>query len=266
MARDAKVAGSEFLREVLVLLPAEQRGAIETVLADPAAAAALTRIGEGTLRQSEYDRLADGARKVETDAKALLDSNTAWFADQKANLTELDQIRARLAAGEIIARPGDGTVTPPAKLPDNLVTKDMIAKEFDQFSRDAAGFVSDMNRLSLQHYIDFKEVLDDRALMADPRISKIGLNGVYNEVYKEKLTAKSAAATKAAEDAIRLDERNKVMAAQNGQHIPYPTRGNETSTLDGLEAAPGKPVVGKTAEEMASEYTRLGAARTGASA
>jgi len=266
MARDAKVAGSEFLREALVLLPAEKRGPIEALLTDADAAAALTRIGEGTFRQSEYDRLANEAGKVKADAAALLDANTKWFNDQKANLTELDQIRARLNAGEVLAKPGEADPNAPVvKIPDNLVTREQYAKDIDQLERGAVGFMDDLTDLKLQHYRDFNEVLDTRALLADARIQKLGLKGVYGEVYREKLTAKSAAATKAAEDAIRLDERTKVLKEANGTQIPYAIRGNEPSTLDGLEAAPTKPVVGKSADELASEYARLGASRAGAS-
>lgn len=263
MAKDARLAGSEFLRETLTLLPAEKRPALEALLSDADAAAALTRLGEGTLRQSDYDRQMNEAKAAKQTADQLYESNTNWFNEQKANLTELDKLRGQLAAGELKPATGDGTGTPnpnPPKPPDGL-TREQFAAEIDKLERGAVGFMDELTDLKLQHYRDFNEVLDARALLADKRIQQIGIKGVYQEVHREKLTARSAAATAAAEEAIRKDEREKLLKAANGQHIPYSVRGNEPSTLDGLEAAAGKPVAAPSVDDMTAEYARLGAAR-----
>lgn len=261
MAKDPKLAGSEFLRETLALLPAEKRAPLEALLADADAAAALTKIGEGALRQSDYDRQMDTARTAQTRADALYESNTAWFTEHKAALTELDSLRTRLAAVEV---PDPNAVPAAAKLPDNVLTREQFNGEIDKLERGAVGFMDELTDLKFQHYRDFNEVLDTRTLLADKRVQQIGLKGVYQETYKEKLTAKSTAAQTARDEAIRKDAVLAYQREQAGSHAPYPVRGNEPSTLDGLEAAAGKPVVGKSADEMVSEYARLGAARAGA--
>jgi autotransporter translocation and assembly factor TamB len=112
----------------------------------------------------------------------------------------------------------------------------------------------------MEHYAQFGKVLDANLLLKDKRVQQLGIRGVYQDVFKEDLAAKAKAAEDAKIEVIRKEERDKIRAEMANAQAPYPVTGNEPSTLDALEAArAGTQVpVGKTVEQMAGEYVRLG--------
>jgi hypothetical protein len=148
--------------------------------------------------------------------------------------------------------------------PTKVVTPESLAQTIAETERGAVAFFTDLNALSLQHFQQFGEILDTTKLITDKRVQQIGLRGVYAEVHKAQLDDRAAKQAKAAEDTIRADERTKVLAAQASQHHPYPVRGNEPSSLDGIEAQrTGQAPTTKSVDDLVNEYARLSASRVG---
>lgn len=260
MAVDAKTRALQVLAD---LYPDQTaRDAAVAGLGD----AGLQKLGENVLRRDDHSREMNelgSARTAlaakEAEAQALYDSNKAWFDQKQAELAELDQLRQRVAGGQ---------PTPPVKEPTtpDVMTKDLFEKAMADTERGAVAFMTDLNRLSLEHFQRFGEILDTETLLRNPKVQQVGLRGIYGEVFKPRLDELAAKARQEAEDKIRLDERTKVLQAQASQHHPYPVRGNEPSTLDALERAadPARPAA-KTVDDMVNEYARLTASRTGLS-
>lgn len=256
MAADAKTRGLQVL---------------ETLYPDPTVRAArqeelgeagLTTLGNNVLRQDEFSRSMNdlgGQRTAltakEAEAQAIYESNKAWYDSHKDALAELDRLRA---AGRTT---DTGDPIPPVKPDPKYITVEQLAET----ERGAVAFFNDLNTLSMRHFQQFGEVLDTQSLLTDKRVQQIGVLGVYRDVHKAQIDARDAKLKQEAEDKIRLDERTKVLAANASQHHPYPVRGNEPSTLDRFEQPASQAPVAKTVDEMATEYARLSAARTGVS-
>lgn len=242
--KDAYLAG------VLALLPEAERGKAET---------RLTELEEGELRQKDYSTKVAEARAAQERFDKLYGENTTWFEERRADLAELDTLRAKVA--ELAANPKA------ADLPKDLVTKKDLDLFTDTLERGAVGFIAQANVLALEHYKAFGEVLDITDLMADKRIQQIGLKGVYADKFAPQLKAKVDAAQTARDAAIREEgaklERERLASAQH----PYPVVGNEPSALDAIEAArTGKQPEVKSVDAMASEYARLSGVRAGVGA
>lgn len=256
MAVDAKTRGLQVL-ETLYPDPTVRQARAEEL-----GEAGIATLGNHVLRQDDYSRQANeltaqrtAAQTAEEQAKALYEQNKAWFDQKQKDLQELDQLRQRVSTG---------VVTPPVADPADpkLVTAEDLAKTLAETERGAVAFFNDLNRLSLEHYQRFGEILDTEALLTDKRVQQLGLRGVYTERYKPQLDALVEKQRKEAEDKIRADERTKVLAERASTQHPYPVRGNEPSTLDALER-PGQAPQAKTVDDMAAEYVRLTAQRTG---
>jgi hypothetical protein len=243
-----------FLAGVLASMPEADRAKAE---------ARLIELEEGGLRQADYSKVVAEARAAKTEADDLLARNQAWFTEREAALKEVDTLRARVAAG---GDPKPVVGDQGFKLPEGLITKDELTKILDATERGAVGFISEANVLSLKHYKDFGEVLNITELMMDPSVQKIGLKGVYEQKFKEQITAKAKAADDARAEAFRVEGEQRALQRMQQQRGPgYPVVGNEPSSLDALEAAratDGKVQV-KSLDDMASEYARLNASRMG---
>lgn len=256
MAVDAKTRGLQVLAE---LYPdSTVRAARETELGD----AGLTALGNGVLRREDHSREMNelgsaktAAAAAEAAAQALYESNKTWWDQKQTEIQELDRLRA---AGKT------GVVDP--TLATKPEPKYITAEQLAETERGAVAFFNDLNTLSMRHFQQFGEVLDTQALLSDKRVQQIGILGVYNDKHKPQLDARAAKIAQDAEDKIRLDERTKVLAATASQHHPYPVRGNEPSTLDRFERPSDQAPVAKTVDDMANEYARLSAVRTGSPA
>lgn len=251
---------------------------LETLYPDPTVRAArqeelgetgLMTLGNNVLRQDEFSRSMNevaGQRTAlttaEQAAKDLYEQNKAWFEQKQADLQELDRLRAQVAGG------GGGNPNPnPNPNPDpKVVTAESLAQTLAATEQGAVAFMDELTDLKLQHFQQFGEVLDTKRLLTDKRVQQLGLRGVYSEVHKAQLAERDEKIRKDAEEKIRADERQKVLQAQASTHHPYPTRGNEPSTLDRFEQPAGQAPAVRTVDEMAAEYARLSAARTGAPA
>jgi len=244
-----------FLAGILATVPEADRGKAE---------ARLEALEAGELKQSDYSRLANEANAAKQKFDDLYTKNTEWYTQRQTDLAELDDLRAKVAAGIV----GDPAVKPVVVVPPDVITKKVFEETLAATERGAVGFIAEANGLTMKHFQQFGEILNINDLLTDPRVQQIGLQGVYADKFKDQIKAKADAAETARQDAIRKDERTKVLAEVAGQHHPYPVVGNESSSLDAIEAAArsgDSKVVVKSLDDMAAEYARLNATRAGAS-
>jgi hypothetical protein len=258
----ASEAGKSFLAGVLARLPEALRAQAEATFAAAEAESALEVLGTGALAQPEINRRFDEIKKKETELDAWHGQLTEWFEQKKTDLAELDALRAKPAPTPEL-RP-NGQPTPNGHVdPSRFISREDFDKTLAAQERGALAFFDQLNQLSLRHFKDFGEVLNTTPLLTDRRLAQLGLEGIYQELHKEQLEARAKAAREAEVEKIRQEERTKLQAELAGQHHPYPVRGNEPSTLDGIEAqVAGKPPQAKTIDDMVAEYARLSAART----
>ncbi len=264
----ASEAGKSFLAGVLAKLPESQRAQAEAVFAAAEAESALEVLGTGALAQPEINRRFDDLKKKETELDGWHAQLTEWFEQKKTDLTELDALRGSRADASASAngRSASGQATNGHQSgldASKFISREDFEKTLGDTERGALTFFNELNRLSFRHFQTFGEVLDTTPLLQDRRLRDLGLDGVYKDLHKDQLAQKAEAARLAEIEKIRGEERTKLQAELAATHHPYPVRGNEPSTLDGIEAAQaGKQPQAKTIDDMVAEYTRLSAART----
>lgn len=219
-------------------------------------------IGDGTLAQSEFSRLADDLR---TKQEALAQQQAAVAAEQERlngiHTSQLDWFEANQAALEEYKRlKASGTPSPTPTPSPTVGLTDAEYQERQAAERAAfLGFQRDENALLRRHFATFGEILDLDPLLHHPQIREQGLLGVYTLVHKDRLDQHAAATAKAAEEKIRAEERAKVLAEQASMPYPTPTGVGSGSPLDALSGSGPSPVV----DAAVAEYQRLQQARLG---
>lgn len=233
------------------------------------------QLKDGVAGQSEIDRQLQALRtqtgELDQRTTDLTTRETAlekWHGELAGWRTQnLELVELGATAKKAGWKPGTPATTPPAPgvptpaAPENVVTTDQFREHTTNMEQAFLGFQAAQNQLMREHHTMFKEILDITPLLSHPRIREIGLAAVYQDVHKDRLAAHQAATVKTAEDAIRADERKKVLEAQ--AQMPYPVAGSvgSGSPLDAIgNAAAAKDVVGAAA----SHYTRLQAERPSA--
>ncbi len=247
-----------FLAGVLATVPEADRAKAE---------ARLIELEDGGLRQADYSRVSAEAQAIKKQADDLYAQNLQWFTEHEAALKEVDALRARVASGDPnpVPRP---TPTPTVPNPD-LMTKKEIQDLFEVTERGAVGFIAEANALTLRHFKEFGDILNITDLLTDPRVQKIGIQGVYQDKFKEQITAKAKAADDARAEAFREEGRKaerERLAASRGPG--YPVMGNEASSLDALEASrtAGEKALKPVSDDyLVQEYARLSSTRGGSS-
>lgn len=253
-------AGKTFLQGILAKItdPA-QKAAAESLLGN---ADFVTAIGDGVAGQSEIDRQLQTLRtqKEELDARAAdLTTQQEQLEAWHAGLTDwYTKHKDAIASG---AQPRTPTPTPtPGKVPEGVVTTEQFTEAMRNTQSAFLGFERDRQRITAEHFKKFGEIVDLEPLLVHPKIGELGLTGVYEQVHKDRLEQWKTADDKRKEDAIRLDERQKVTAAQAQMPYPTPTGAGSGSPLDALTPAGPGPVV----DAAVQEYNRLQAERAGA--
>jgi hypothetical protein len=252
---DSKTVGREFLAGVLAKIadPAA-RAQAETVFNQ--AEDAVAELGAGVLRQQDYSRHMDALKTKETEVTSWHSQLTDWYAQQQERVNQAlaDAEAAKAAAG---IRPTPTPAPSPSPTPAAVgLTKEDVKKELDSFGTLALGVIAVTNRLSASHMKEFGEVLDLQPLLVHPKAQEIGLDGVYREVFKEKLDAKA----KAAEDARVAQIREEAIAEYRSKHpnLPYPVSPHvQPSTLDAIEAGQAVDASKYTADAAAALYEQL---------
>ena len=236
-----KDTGSTFLAGILAKLSPEDRQKGEEVLAQLTSlgdGSVLGAIGDGVLAQGEFSRQMNELRERTTAVEAertrleevaqqqqyTYEAQTAWFEEKQADLQELDRLRKAGGSG---GGNGNGNGNPNPRPSDPQVPKGLTGEDLEAFRRDITsaflGYDQDKNDLIRTHFAAFGTIPDFNQLMQHPKIRELGLKGVYQIVHKDQLDAHVKAEERKREDAIRADERGKIMAQQVS--MPYPLAG-----------------------------------------
>lgn len=266
MAKGA-AAGSAFLTGVLGTLSAEDRAKGEAALQTLQAlggGAVVAAIGDGTLAQTEFSRLTNDL----TEQRTALETLEQQLADRDAALTKYHGELTEWYAGnkELLDAGKKAKVTPnptPTPIPPAGLTAEQLDERIRIEQAGFLGFQRDQNQLEREHFGRFNEFLDLDALLKHPEIRNVGLKGVYDLVYKDRLTEHATATQKAHDDKLRAE--GAAAERERNAQMPYvtPTGAGSGSPLDALtgERAPDGLV-----DQAAAHYARLQAERNGARA
>lgn len=221
----ATEAGAAFLKDVLALIPEEQRAAAEEVLTGTPAV--LEKIGAGVLRQEDYSRVRD--------------QQTKWWEETQP-LVELGQ-KAK-AAGFDPSKPA----TPPA-LPDDVVRR----ADLEQREGLILPLIGTLSGLAVQHYAEFGEPLDIMAIINNPEAVKKGVPAFY----AESVATRRAEKAKAAEEK-RINEKADEIVRERLSKMGNPNfpvqQGEDYSPLAALAPAQSK---GADVGELVDTYNQL---------
>jgi hypothetical protein len=225
----AKDTGLTFLEQVLAHVPADKQAAVREALAT--SDAALTELGAATMRQSDYSRGMDTLKEQQAATAAWKEQLDGWFATNQA----------RLAATESATpnpNPAAPAITTPAFDASKYISREDVATALAEKENQFVNALAYTSTLAARHLFTFQEPLDLPALMKNPEISSLGIDGVYQKVYAERLAAKAKEADDKAFDAryqARLAEERKA-----NPQMPYPVFGQpnrEPTPLDAIEAS-----------------------------
>lgn len=232
--------GQEFLAGVLEKLPEGIRAQAQAAFSAPEAQSAIEVIADGVLRQQDYSRRQDALSTQATQLNAWADQLDAWKTATEASLA------ARAASiGATAPAAGGGTprtpTTPtPAAPATGLAADDvrqLVGEEFGRREVYIARFVSESTKLATDHLRQFGEVLDVQALIGDPQIAELGLEGVYRKQHAEKIQAAAAQRESKAREALKQELRAEVVREMGaGATVPYPV--GDGSPLDALGQTP----------------------------
>lgn len=247
-------AGKAYLQQILDKLPTpEARAQAESVFNDAAAAAAVSVLGEGVLRQQDYSRHLDQVRADQQRATDLYNQNKAWFDANQADLQSLPQLLAENDRLKAEGRtPASPAAPPSAPAHDGAVKLD----DLQAIIRESLGLHAVIPTLLLAHQQRFGEVLGEDqmiGLIQQAQTSNRSLKQQYAITFAEKIAAKDAEA-RAAEIAKYKLEGVQEFQRANPQ-MPYPVRPTGSSPLDAIKS-PIDPA-SLTPDALAAEYNAL---------
>jgi len=253
-------SGQQIIQSVLQLIPEAQRSLVEGALNEASTQAAVADLlGEGVLRQSDYSRQLDEARRVKQEAEVWHRNLESWYGEQKSKLAEYDALKAA-------AEGGNGGHVPPAepKLPDNLLTTDDFRKQLASRDAEWAGFLAVHNQLSFKHFQQFGEPLDVAAVMKEAQQHGVAFDQAYSRVYSEKIQAFEHQKAQQGEAELRKKIEAEVRQ-QFAAKPPYPTphASPGASPIDHLAhgAQPNGTPADFSVDRAVAEYQALVAAR-----
>lgn len=257
---DLLAEGNAVLDTFFSKLPEGVRDTVKAAVT--AAPDAVKAIGEMAMSRSDYSRSKDQlAQEQAANGKFRGDLQT-WYDANKANL-DLGVKAKELGWDPTKALTDDahrdGAGPRSTDLPADVVRKDDLVKFVNEREAGAAAFFGLLNDLSFDHFQQFGERLDTTALMRDPRIEKLGLDGVYKAQHGARIEQRQKDLREKDFDA----EVNKRLAARlaSSRPVDATAAGSDFSPLDALEpqTATGKPGL---VEDAVAEYHRLAALHT----
>lgn len=259
--------GKSFWQGVLgKITDPEQKAAAEKLLGN---ATLMTELGNGVEGQSEIDRQLQKLRTQEEELTARVteldqreEGLRTWHTDlsawREANKAAIERgMKARSADGNGDGKPGmkPGETPPPAGLTEEQFKEHMVGER-----AAFLGFERDRQRLTREHFERFKEIVDIDPLLQHPKITEVGLLGVYELVHKDRLDKFKTDAQKAHDDSVAAEAVRKHQEAQAQMPYPPPTGAGSGSPLDALTTGAKDSVV----DAATQHYNRLQAERVGA--
>lgn len=212
----------EFLDGVLAKVPEEQREAVRTAMSVDAI---LADIGNGVLRQDEFSRSMDELNRT-------VEAHTQWYERNKPIVDRANAIMERHPEGDSLI--DDDPALDPGKerkvADPNALTKEQFDKALGETlatrEQGAMLFMAKLSDLQARHYSAFGKFLDTSALVTNPDLYKVGLDGLYEQTYRDDYAKKAQAeldAKLAAAKEAGKQEGITEMQAKLAQTGPYPT-------------------------------------------
>ncbi len=187
-------------------------------------------VASHVLRQEDYSRSMNEGAEATTKKQGELDALVASLQGERGRLDEWWKVNEPVLKEAKLLKdagkwPGSPTPTPvptvvdplkPAPTPTPVLvdanrplTQADLDARLKQFGEEALPIMSMIPKLSLEHFKTFEEVLDVDTLTKHPKLPELGLMGVYQEVYKEKLDKIVADAETAKIDAAKDEGRKE---------------------------------------------------------
>ncbi len=229
---------------------------VEFLTDDESPEEAAAQIADGTLRQDEFSRnLDEGRGKLTAKEKEVSDALEAigkerkdvwgWYDTAKKNLDHYDQLvrdgKIEALTKGTVTKPGDKVVTAGTPQTNGTgISQEDLDKKMQEFAGEAVPVMAVMSHLGMRHYKDFGEILSPKAmteLTQHADVSRLGLEGVYNLVHKDRYDTKAKEADDERIEAIKAEAHKAGMAEQAKAVGPgYPVGGASEAALPDLFA------------------------------
>jgi hypothetical protein len=214
-------AAKTFLEGIVAKLPADKQQAFrdQFMVED----AVLSAVGDGVMARSDYSAQT---QQLKRDRDAL----DAYYAENSPKVERANKLLERFPDGVIPDDFGTEPPPPPAAKPVDVaaieqVVLGKVGKRVEDSERGAAAFMAKLTDMSNKHFATFGEHLNTSEMVNDPRVYEVGLDGLYQEKFRDKYQAKADAELNAKIEAAKKEGRDAAVAelrAAGGQQ-PYPT-------------------------------------------
>jgi hypothetical protein len=188
-----------------------------------------------------------------------------WVRDTEADFAERERKLGH--GGDDDPPPGGkppkpGDANPPTPNGNGGITREdvqaLLGDSLRRVEQPFIQYVADAATYATRHLKDFGEGLDVGAIVSHPKIADLGFSGVYNLVHQDKIEAKAKKEAEAVREAIRKEEREKLLKEMTpvggGPEPPYPIG----SPLDVLRETPeARNARGDTVSRAVAAYHQL---------
>jgi len=229
-------AGNEYVESILARLPEEVREiAASKVFTDDVR----NELGERSLRQVEFSRLADETRMARETAEKWKSNLDGWYAGKQQDLEELDRLRTKLAEAPAASAVDDldvddfGDRRPPAVDTSKFVSREDMAQQMLQIQKDGLALMSLTPTLSVKHLREFDEVLEIQKVVEHAQAKGMRLESAYDDMVSGRREEVRLASVES--QIAKAREEGRQEAIRNSQSMPYPVSSTEPTTLDGLK-------------------------------
>jgi len=257
---DKRARAKEFLTEFVAVHPeGEERTKAEELVkfltADNSSEKAASLLSDGILRQDEFSRTMDEGREalstkekeVSTALEAIAKERKdvwGWYDSAKPRLDHYDQL-VREGKIEALTKTGTKPGEKPGEKPAVTATtngtgisQEDLDKKMQEFAGEAVPVMAVMSHLGMRHYKEFGEILSPKEmteLTQHTDVTRLGLEGVYDLVHKDKYDTKAKEADDKRIEEIKAEAHKAGMAAQAKAAGPgYPVAGSVEPAMPDL--------------------------------
>jgi hypothetical protein len=224
----------EFLADVLKNVPEDKKKAVEEAFnLDPVVRA----VDAGFSRQSDYSRNMDSLKEAQAEAeraKGALEAEKARYADWYRDANAEYQ-RALTAAERYEREYGTLDEFDPAskhKLPDNLLTKEEVAKEFERRDRAAIDFADALTDIKIDYRERFGEKLNTKLLYDHVEKTRLPFTAAYEDFIRPRVTEAEKAKFEEQLKQAKEEGRQEGLSAATLPTSPDPSRPSPLDSLD----------------------------------
>lgn len=217
---DVKAYLSEILKDAPDL-PADKREVVESVLMDDRIQG---RIADSVLRHQDYSRHSARVLAKEREIEQRQQELTNWYNQQietvRANQDEFQRAQDQISQykskyGDLTEEESSMQQTP--KADPGYMTRNEFQADIQNRELAAIDFAAKLQKISNEHYAEFKEPLDTEALKNQALQTRVPINSAYDQMVAERRA-------KAREDDIQrrlaeAEERGR-KSALSGARLP----------------------------------------------